>query len=212
MTKALVHPKPAVPFLRRGNPTIVTVPDHVVVRWRGTLGHPHAPEARHRDDSVRSALSNECQPRPMPQSVRRVLLYLHRQELDRPCTSLARLAQVAGLSPSRFMHIFTESLGIPLRPYLLWLRVQRAAGALAAGQTVTEAAHVAGFADASHLTRTCRRMFGATPRELIGWTPSTGELQPSSGSERRWVTRELSHAVDLGEGTALSASSRRSAS
>jgi AraC-like DNA-binding protein len=79
------------------------------------------------------------------------------------------------------MHVFTTSLGIPIRPYLLRLRVQQAAGAIAAGRTVTEAAHVAGFADAPHLTRTFRRVFGITPRELKGgfarglaaWWPAT---------------------------------------
>jgi AraC-like DNA-binding protein len=172
MTKAQAPPKPAVPFVGRGDSTIVTVPHHVVVRWRQTLGHPHALEARRSDDPVRSELSNESEPRPMHPGVWRALLYLHQQELDRPCTSLARLAQVADLSPSRFMHVFTGSVGIPLRPYLLWLRVQRAAGAIAAGHTVTEAAHFAGFADAPHLARTFRRMFGAPPRVLIGSRPS----------------------------------------
>jgi AraC-like DNA-binding protein len=187
MTKAPVPSQSAVPFVRLEDSPIVTVPHHVVVRWRETLGHPHALETRRRYDSARSALSNESQPRPMHPGVRRVLLYLRRQGLDRPCTSLARLAQVADLSPSRLMHIFTESLGIPLRPYLLWLRAQRAAEALTAGHTVTEAAHLAGFADAPHLTRTFRRMFGATPRELTRRTPSTNDPPRPAGSERRWV-------------------------
>jgi AraC-like DNA-binding protein len=74
------------------------------------------------------------------------------------------------------MHVFTESVGIPLRRYLLRLRVQRAAGALAAGHTVTEAAHAAGFADAPHLTRTFRRILGATPRDLLRRAPDAQGL------------------------------------
>jgi AraC-like DNA-binding protein len=64
------------------------------------------------------------------------------------------------------MHVFTESVGNPLRRYLLWLRVQRAAGAIVAGRSATDAAQIAGFADASHLTRTFRRTLGMTPRDL----------------------------------------------
>jgi AraC-like DNA-binding protein len=64
------------------------------------------------------------------------------------------------------MHAFTESVGVPLRPYILWLRLQRAACDLIHGATATEAAHSAGFSDAAHLTRTFRRMFGVTPTEL----------------------------------------------
>jgi AraC-like DNA-binding protein len=70
------------------------------------------------------------------------------------------------LSPSRFMHAFTESVGVPIRPYILWLRLQRAACDLIDGATVTSAAHRAGFSDAAHLTRTFRRMLGATPSQL----------------------------------------------
>jgi AraC-like DNA-binding protein len=76
------------------------------------------------------------------------------------------LAGIAALSPSRFMHAFTESIGVPVRPYILWLRLQRAACDLMNGATVTNAAHRAGFSDAAHLTRTVRRMLGATPSDL----------------------------------------------
>jgi AraC-like DNA-binding protein len=64
------------------------------------------------------------------------------------------------------MHAFTESVGVPLRPYILWLRLQRAACDLIHGVTATEAAHTAGFSDAAHLTRTFRRMLGVTPTQL----------------------------------------------
>src|SRR5262245_55750250 len=80
--------------------------------------------------------------------------------------SLDNLASIAGLSPSRFMHVFTESVGVSLRPYILWLRLQRAGGELMRGATATEAAHNAGFSDAAHMTRTSRRMLGTTPSEL----------------------------------------------
>jgi transcriptional regulator GlxA family with amidase domain len=64
------------------------------------------------------------------------------------------------------MHVFTTSLGIPLRPYLAWLRIQRAAGALVAGASIADAAAGAGFADAAHLSRTFRRMFGVPPSQM----------------------------------------------
>src|SRR5262245_34706147 len=97
---------------------------------------------------VRSAELHSRQ-RILHPRVQRVLRYLRQHDLERRQMSLAWLARVAGLSPSRLMHVFTESVGVPLRPYLLSLRIERAVEALAAGHTVTEAAHVAGFADAS---------------------------------------------------------------
>ena len=97
--------------------------------------------------------------------VRRVLRYIPNVPPDGDL-SLEALARVAGLSPSRFMHAFTESVGVPLRPYLLWQKLKRGAAAIAGGQPVGEAAHLAGFADAAHLTRTFRRMFGTTPSAM----------------------------------------------
>lgn len=81
-------------------------------------------------------------------------------------TSLEELARAVDLSPGRLMHVFTESIGIPLRPYLLWLKLQRAAGAIAAGMPLAEAALAAGFADSAHMSRTFRRMLGAPPSSL----------------------------------------------
>lgn len=97
--------------------------------------------------------------------VKRALRILHRTNPgDDP--SLESLAMSVGLSPGRFMHAFTESLGIPLRPYLLWLKAQRAAGAIVRGEPLAVAAIGAGFADAAHMSRTFRRMFGVAPSEL----------------------------------------------
>jgi AraC-like DNA-binding protein len=80
--------------------------------------------------------------------------------------SLEALADAVGLSPGRFMHAFTESLGVPLRPYLQWLKVQRAASAIVGGEPLARAAAAAGFSDAAHMSRTFRRMFGVAPSEL----------------------------------------------
>jgi AraC-like DNA-binding protein len=80
--------------------------------------------------------------------------------------SLEELARDVGLSQGRLMHVFTASVGIPLRPYLAWLKLQRAAGAVVAGAPLAEAAHAAGFSDAAHMTRTFRRMFGVAPSAL----------------------------------------------
>lgn len=97
--------------------------------------------------------------------VRRVLRYL-RQTPPETDASLTALAELARLSPGRFMHAFTETVGIPLRPYLRWLKLERAGTALASGASLGEAAYGAGFADAAHMSRTFLRMFGVSPSEV----------------------------------------------
>ena len=89
-----------------------------------------------------------------------------RGEPDDCDDSLIALAKIAGLSSSRFMHVFTKDVGIPLRPYLRWLKLERAAAAIARSASLTESAHAAGFADGAHLTRSFRAMFGTTPTAL----------------------------------------------
>ena len=101
----------------------------------------------------------------------RKLLRLLRELPPEADTSLEALAEQVGLSPGRLMHAFTESIGVPLRPYLAWLRLQRAAAAIAAGQPLSEAALSAGFADAAHMSRTFRRMLGTTPSALRSTVP-----------------------------------------
>ena len=97
--------------------------------------------------------------------VRRLLAVLRASGVD-DATSLEVLASLVRLSPSRLMHVFTASIGIPLRPYLAWLRVQRAAMAIVNGHSMGEAAHAARFADAAHMTRTFKRMLGVAPSSL----------------------------------------------
>jgi AraC-like DNA-binding protein len=104
--------------------------------------------------------------RPVHPAVRKLLRLLRTASVDSLDSSLPGLARAVGLSPGRLMHAFTSSIGIPLRPYLGWLRLQRAAGAIVADQPLADAAQAAGFADAAHLTRTFRRMFGVPPSSL----------------------------------------------
>jgi|KBSSwiStaDraftv2_1062776.scaffolds.fasta_scaffold18221_2 AraC family transcriptional regulator len=80
--------------------------------------------------------------------------------------SLADAAAVSALSPGRLRHLFVRETGLAFKTYLLWLRLVRAVERVAAGASLTEAAHDAGFADSAHFSRTFRRMFGVTPAAL----------------------------------------------
>jgi AraC-like DNA-binding protein len=79
---------------------------------------------------------------------------------------LDEVAREAYLSPSRFRHLFVEQTGMGLRPYVLWRRLLKVWEVLMAGDSLSAAAHVAGFADSAHLTRTSRRMFGLPPSAI----------------------------------------------
>ncbi len=82
-----------------------------------------------------------------------------RTQLDQP-VSMADIAEAVHLSPERFRHLFLEQTGIRFRPYVLWLRMEMAVAAYAAGSSLTEAAQAGGFADSAHFSRSFKRMFG----------------------------------------------------
>lgn len=154
-------------LLERVREDITRINARDVARWRAALGEPAAISASQVEAWVRGELLQGRKAPRMHPRVKRVLRHVRDQLGAEDALSLQNLAKIAGLSPSRFMHVFTESVGVPLRPYVLWLRLQRASGELMRGASVTDAAHSAGFADAAHMTRTFRRMLGTTPSELI---------------------------------------------
>jgi transcriptional regulator GlxA family with amidase domain len=87
------------------------------------------------------------------------------RHVDEPL-ALADAAEIAGLSDSRFRHLFVAETGVAFRPYVLWTRLNRALELGFGGVSWTEAAYATGFADSAHLTRTCRRMYGLFPTSM----------------------------------------------
>jgi len=127
----------------------------------------------------------------------RAVSYIN-SHLDAPLT-LEEVAEVAFLSPSRFRHLFVEQTGTALRPYILWRRFVRVWELMQAGESLSSAAHSAGFADAAHLSRTSRRMFGFPPSmlQLTGPLPAreTSGNHPVSGSLAKYPPPEPARTV-----------------
>jgi AraC-like DNA-binding protein len=154
-------------LLERGPDAVTPIDQEEVTEWRRQLGDPSALTSASVEPWVRQTLLHARQRPLLDPRVKRVLKALPNRLAEEDDVSLDGVAASVGLSPSRFMHLFTTSVGVPLRPYVLWLRLQRAAGELARGASIAGAAHAAGFSDAAHFTRTFRRMIGATPRQVL---------------------------------------------
>lgn len=137
---------------------------------RGVVGGPvdSWDEARRIHETVLKRLVPlEQRARPWPPAIQRMVAMLPAR-LD-GALRFSEIAHELQLSESRLAHMISDHLGVPFRAYVLWLRLQRAAGEMAAGRTLTEAAHHAGFSDGAHLSRVFRRMFGIAPSELAGF-------------------------------------------
>ena len=81
--------------------------------------------------------------------------------------SIEALSARVHLSASRFAHLFKKVVGVPVRRYVLWLKMRRALDLAIAGDSLTTAALSAGFADSAHLSRSVRAMMGIAPEFLF---------------------------------------------
>lgn len=81
--------------------------------------------------------------------------------------SVERIAEAAGLSPSRLMALSRAQLGASLRGYRRWIRTFEVARRYAGGASLTEAAFDAGFASSAHLATTSRAIFGIRPSQVL---------------------------------------------
>lgn len=77
------------------------------------------------------------------------------------------IARKAGMSKSSFTDLFRAIIGMPLRRYVLWRRLNVAVAEIGAGADATQAAHKAGFADSAHFSRTMRETFGVSPTDSV---------------------------------------------
>lgn len=88
--------------------------------------------------------------------------------------SLARLAQVAELSPSHLKAQFKRATGSPVHAYVIRRRVERARELLLRRELpVSQIALEAGFAHQSHMTRTLRRVLGDASAALLRRHPAS---------------------------------------
>jgi AraC-like DNA-binding protein len=124
-------------------------------RWAGAaiadlVGFSHAKSRRLIDGRIARAVENLT------------LTSVAENENSRvPPSSLAGAAHEAGLSASRFRHVFKDQVGVPFTRYRAWARLRTAVREVVAGSNFTGAAHAAGFYDQAHFAHEFRRTFGA---------------------------------------------------
>ncbi len=105
------------------------------------------------------------EPQPLDHRISLLLNNLHEQ----PGRSFSgvELADLACLSESRMQHLFKQQIGIPIRRYILWVRLRHVLELALAGATLTTASHESGFSDSAHFTRTFKAMYGIAPSALL---------------------------------------------
>jgi AraC-like DNA-binding protein len=103
-------------------------------------------------------------PRPVHPQLRQAIEVVSSRMPDR--VDLTSVAGAVALSPDYLGRLCKQQTGVSFSATIRWERLVTAVSYLLDGYSVTDAAHLAGFADGSHANRVCWEMTGATPSEL----------------------------------------------
>jgi len=141
--------------------------------WHGEVGLRHVDEERLQFTPTADESAAHWLDLAAPAAPRRIdprIAAAARTIRDDPTATISsrELATAAGLSESRFLHLFRAELGTSLRRYRLWIRLTHAGAAIAAGDNLTTAAMKAGFASPSHLADRFKTTFGLSASQLLG--------------------------------------------
>jgi transcriptional regulator GlxA family with amidase domain len=98
------------------------------------------------------------------------------------------LAQHASLSFSRFLHLFKEEVGAPLRTFRSWKRARSLLPYVTQDAKLTDIAQETGYPDAAHFSNSIRNVFGLQPREVFAGSRRLvlyGQGTPTAPPRRR---------------------------
>lgn len=145
---------------------------HKFGEWRGEVGVGHVDEERLQFTPTDDESASHWLDLAAPAAQRRIdprITAAARRIRENPAMTVSsrELAAEAGLSESRFLHLFRDELGTSLRRYRVWVRLVHAGTAIAAGANMTEAAMKSGFASPSHLADRFKTTFGLSASQLL---------------------------------------------
>ncbi len=86
-----------------------------------------------------------------------------------PCTSISAetYARRECLSFSRFVHLFKDEVGVPLRTFRTWKRARGLLRHVTQEANLADIAQHAGYPDSAHFSRSVRQVFGMTPSAMF---------------------------------------------
>jgi AraC-like DNA-binding protein len=146
------------------------------------------------DGAVQQALQQLVrafpEPPPLDERVRRMMALLD----EDPTRSLTDLARDVGVSPHRASQLFSRSLGLPWRRYVLSVKIRRAAGYMGSGRRLTDVAQAAGFVDSAHFAKVWIQCYGASPSAFFPAERTAMDAQ-ALPDWRRWQRDGLGSAL-----------------
>ncbi|HCE29186.1 MAG TPA: hypothetical protein DET46_10905 [Comamonadaceae bacterium] len=166
-------------------------------------------QGRELDSRARQAIDALAQPFPAPAPldarVRQLMCLLD----ENPGAELEQLVRPMDLSPHHASRLFGQGLGLPLRRYVLSIKIRAAASFMGSGLALTQIAQAAGFVDSAHFSKVWTQCYGASPSQFFGggrthidmadqpdwllWYLARRDSDlppPSSGVQTPWIHRQ----------------------
>jgi AraC-like DNA-binding protein len=94
----------------------------------------------------------------------------------------------ANLSFSRFVHLFRDEVGVPLRSLRSWKRARSILTHVTRNANLADIAQQTGYPDSSHFSHSMRQVFGLTPKDVFA---GSRRLQLHGESEAVTVRRRI---------------------
>lgn len=113
--------------------------------WNGEVRHQHANE------------------KPLPSLIAKMLPYLE-HHID-TINSVEELAHTLNVTPSYLSALFSRSMNVPLKQYIVTKKIAQAKKRLQQGESVTDTAFACGFCTVSHFIVVFQRVMGITPNK-----------------------------------------------
>ena len=105
----------------------------------------------------------QCQEKIYDERIKQVVEILNESKtLDE---TVEKIAKRIHISSSHLSHLFKKEVGVPLKSYMLLIKLQKAYTYLESGYSITETAQMAGFYSSSHLADVNQKMMGMSISE-----------------------------------------------
>lgn len=148
-------------------------------------------EMQHRDAIANAEFDTMCFGDALPQRVLdpRVVRAIGRigQFSGEPVTA-AGCATEAGLSPSRFLHLFKEETGISFRSFRAWKRARHLLHFANQDINLAHLAQDIGYPDSTHFSHSIRRFYGLKPRAIFSGSRDLAIYRTGQAASERVLT------------------------
>jgi AraC-like DNA-binding protein len=103
-------------------------------------------------------------------------------------SSAAQYAARFSLSFSRFVHLFKEQVGVPLRTLRMWKRARSLLAYVTQSANLAVIAQITGYPDSSHFSHSIRQVFGLSPKDVFAGSRKLNlhGLPATSGTRHRF--------------------------